>query len=410
MSVRANHLIAALIVPAAMLGCTSDATEPSVTPPAPLTASVGSFHACAISSTGQPYCWGRNSYGQVGNPGVVGDTSLPVQTADAPRLVSVAASFQRDLLLLPLSCGLTVAGEAYCWGGDADEQLGPPDPLPCPGFPGSSVETPGPCRSLPTRVAPNQAFRQLSVGGASLCGISTAFRLFCWGNGRFGKLGRGSTTPSAEPVAILPDHEFVMVAVGESHVCGLTRLGALYCWGANGLGQIGDGTTVTRLTPTLVVGGYRFKAVTVGGDHTCAIRMDESLACWGRNDSGQLGLGQDSPPPALGARLVPETVAGGHRFALVAAGNEYTCAIRIDQEMYCWGLPGALGIAAAHDLVLQPTPVDGGHRFESVSASTMVTCGLATSGQLLCWGNGYSGLVGHGLRELVHSPVEVDLP
>ena len=42
-----------------------------------LSVSVGEFHACAVTSTGAPKCWGRNDFGQLGNGSTIG-SAVPV--------------------------------------------------------------------------------------------------------------------------------------------------------------------------------------------------------------------------------------------------------------------------------------------------------------------------------------------
>ena len=78
--------------------------------------SAGSRHTCGVAENDQAYCWGLDSSGQLGD----GDPSqgmdvrrklFPsrVRTQRFARFVSVSAG---DLL----TCGLTDANVAYCWG------------------------------------------------------------------------------------------------------------------------------------------------------------------------------------------------------------------------------------------------------------------------------------------------------
>jgi alpha-tubulin suppressor-like RCC1 family protein len=393
------------------LGCNS--TGPSdiiVPPPAYSTVAVGSFHVCALAKSGGAYCWGRNSYGQVGDATVVGDTSLPVPVTGGQHFISIAASFQRLLSLLPLTCGLAQGGQAFCWGGDALHQLGPPDPTLCPGFPGSSFETPGPCRQAPTPVAASRFFLQIAAGGATICGVTLAYRLFCWGNGADGQLATGATTSSSTPITVLADQDVGQVSVGDTHICALLRSGIALCWGANGSGQLGDGTRTARLWPIRVQTAHRFVKLSAGGDHSCGLADDQSAWCWGDDSDLQLGVSvQPSGDP--GIRTTPTPVEGGHHFQTISAGLSHTCAIDTAGVAFCWGhnIGGVLGISAT-PWALTPLAVDGGHQFSEISASSFVTCGLDIGRVVYCWGNGYSGLVGNGQRALVLSPTPVTFP
>ncbi|MEJ7760598.1 MAG: Ig-like domain-containing protein [Gemmatimonadaceae bacterium] len=65
-------------------------------------------HTCAVASTLQIICWGSNSSGELGN-GSTQTTQIPAPVSSALRFRGVAAGSS-------LTCGVTVAGDAYCWG------------------------------------------------------------------------------------------------------------------------------------------------------------------------------------------------------------------------------------------------------------------------------------------------------
>ena len=77
--------------------------------------SSGYNHTCAISNEVPPqaYCWGDNSFGQLGSAAPAGPIRVPV--ADGLAVVSTGYGH---------SCGLTPAGVAYCWGDGLWGQLG----------------------------------------------------------------------------------------------------------------------------------------------------------------------------------------------------------------------------------------------------------------------------------------------
>jgi len=81
--------------------------------------SAGGNHTCAIAS-GQVYCWGLNSYGQLGNNSVT-NSSVPVAVSTSGLLSnktvsSVSAGTSN-------TCALA-ANQAFCWGGNSLGQLG----------------------------------------------------------------------------------------------------------------------------------------------------------------------------------------------------------------------------------------------------------------------------------------------
>ena len=88
------------------------------------------------------------------------------------------------------ACGLTVAGDAYCWGADFGIGiLGQ----------GASAST----SNVPLKVVGGLTFAALSVGSGQICGITPSGAGYCWGGGSSGERGDGSFALAAfSPVQI----------------------------------------------------------------------------------------------------------------------------------------------------------------------------------------------------------------
>jgi len=131
-------------------------------------------HACAVElGTGQAYCWGGNDYGQFGNLFDAG------WTTPQPVAVGGGLRFSRLVSRGLRTCGVTVDGEAYCWGVIGGVAR-PPEP-----------------------VAPQERFLTLDLGADFGCGITPRGLAMCWGNNQYGQLGRGSRADSPEPVRVV---------------------------------------------------------------------------------------------------------------------------------------------------------------------------------------------------------------
>lgn len=67
-----------------------------------------------------------------------------------------------------------------------------------------------------------------------------------------------------------------------------------------------------------------------GQGHTCAIKSNQELWCWGDNSSGQVG--------ASGNNFVPRPSLVGHiKYTKLVAGSYNTCGITVQGYLRCWG-------------------------------------------------------------------------
>lgn len=242
---------------------------------------VGGQHTCALTESGEIYCWGRNQYGQAGADGDASDwrphkvEGFPVGTV--LTAVSLGDHF---------TCALSQDAAVYCWGHGANGQLARES--------ASSTSLPQPIGGLPEGVG----FTSISAGSRHACASATDGNVYCWGMNSDGQTGvtpdqARVTTPTA--VVMPPDAgPMRSVSAGRWHTCALSEAGRVFCWGNNASGQLGDGTQVASEKPVAVTGqseGVPQLGVTAGGSHSCSWGNDSSVYCWGSNDRGQLGDG-----------------------------------------------------------------------------------------------------------------------
>jgi alpha-tubulin suppressor-like RCC1 family protein len=111
--------------------------------------------------------------------------------------------------------------------------------------------------------------------------------------------------------------------------------------------------------------------VSAGHEFTCGLKSDGSVACWGDNYWGQ----------------APATRAGPYTH--IAAGAYHVCALRPDSTVACWGrntyrISDPTGYV---DVYVGQADPPAGH-FKQLSGGEYLTCGLTTEGQAQCWGHG----------------------
>jgi hypothetical protein len=259
-------------------------------------ANAGSFHSCGVNGSGAAKCWGLGGAGQIGN-GEFGSSAL----SPVPVDVSGQRQFTELFAGETHSCGIDVAGNAYCWGVNSSGQVG------------DGVQTSGPCLDAggatfscvltPALVAGGISWLAITTGSRHACGIATDGSAHCWGDDRTQQLGAGggpqtcgvenNTLPhaacSTAPIPVSSNLTWSAISAGGFHTCGLTDQGDAYCWGNGQLGQLGNGSDEVRGVPTEVAGGHRFAAITAGHLHTCAVTVADEAYCWGSNARGQLG-------------------------------------------------------------------------------------------------------------------------
>ena len=272
-------------------------------------------------------------------------------------------------------CGLGVDGSLVCWG-----LGGPPEDLPAGPFAAVALGLTHGCGLRPGGVlecwgvdgrfgfvgggdaeAPGGVFAAVATGGGRSCGLRPDGAAECWGGDW--ELEDGVVATGGEVAA--PGGVFEAVSVGYAHACGLRPGGAVECWGTNWFGQ------------TDVPAGS-FVALDAGVSHTCGLRADGSAACWGADsmDAGEAGswgfhLGgseqtyedfyregiysdveslprsvtlmtiADAVPDAALIGVMVERAARweppGGPFVALSAGAGFTCGLRADAEVECWG-------------------------------------------------------------------------
>ncbi|MBI2235192.1 MAG: hypothetical protein HYU57_09490, partial [Micavibrio aeruginosavorus] len=235
--------------------------------------SVGATHTCAVKTNGTLYCWGDDTYGELGNGATTGDQASPVQESTAATdWASVSAGVDH-------TCAVKTNGTLYCWGENFDDQLGTG---------GSDA------------VSPTQEFTaatdwvSVSAGTTHTCAVKTNGTLYCWGNDATGQLANGAGGDQAfatqESTAAT---NWASVSAGVDHTCAVKTNGTLYCWGADGNGQLGNGaTTGNQVNPVQEsTAATNWASVAAGDIHTCAVKTNGTLYCWGDDTNGQIGNG-----------------------------------------------------------------------------------------------------------------------
>ena len=260
---------------------------------------------------------------------------------------------------------IATGSKLYCWGDNTYGQLGLGDTLDrseptlvtLPINPSTSREF----EAIYVSVGEKSSCAILAEDGVN----DESGYLYCWGDNNEGQLGIGSNTSYLTPQLVSSSIIFERVEQGLNHVCAVATSANFYCWGDNSRGQVGVGDSQTiYTTPQLVNEDYYGNSVSMGpysltydfslgNNHTCMIGYigtpgepnQLTPICWGDNSDHQIGV----DIPALGHFSKPIKVdsnASLYMDDIISAGPDWTCMVdsSVNNEsggprsnLWCWG-------------------------------------------------------------------------
>ena len=291
----------------------------------------GQYHTCALSG-GVASCWGSNLFGALGD-GTLNDRAMPQNINSSVVFTRLGAGDSG-------TCGLSQSG-IYCWG------YLPYDP--------NSASYSTTAKQLNSYTG----FNTVAFGSRFVCFVyvwGSYGENDCQGIDNVGQLGVVNTpgppdAPSWMPKDAnnIPYANFVVgtsmsaagnvvrAAAGSSYVCGDLSDGTVRCMGSNSGGQLGtsggsraDARAVTNSSGSPM----QLHGVTTGASHACALDASGNAWCWGLGRYGEIGNATGGWYNQANYAL---QVSGGITFRSLAAGNQHTCGIGTDNNVYCWG-------------------------------------------------------------------------
>jgi len=272
-----------------------------------------------------------------------------------------------------LNCGLDEEGSLDCWGVVLDVPEGNYEQLSVGGRYNCAVRADGAVRCWGSAVTgatdpPDGSFQAVATGPGFGCAIGDDGARTCW----------GERTPSVDEEAA-----FRQLSASGGGICGIREDGGISCMGLFGgvpeLRDFLDGRTIadvdvglghvcavdtggaadcegSSLTGATDPPDAAFSSVVAGGQYSCGLRDDERVACWGAIEE---------PPDGA--------------FAALTGGRNHACGRRTDGRVECWG---------ANDSGQCDPPSES---FRDVDAGRNHTCGVTEDGAVLCWGNDEHG-------------------
>jgi alpha-tubulin suppressor-like RCC1 family protein len=362
----------------------------------------------AAAQSGTVWAWGDNTSGELGNNSTTssGSAVQVVGPSGSGHLTGVRAVAAGGDFTVALRSTSTV----WAWGDNSSGELGDNQaegqsntPVQVLGLNGSGFLT---------------GVRAVAAGNDFTVALLSDGTIAAWGDNRSGQLGDGATSmDSAVAVQVAGPggsgvlSGLVAVAAGSAHTVALRSDGTVWAWGDNEYGELGNNTTTgygANPCPVQVLGlngsGYLtgVVAVAAGDEFTVALKSDGTVWAWGYNKFGQVGDGTTTN------RSTPVQVVGprgtGHLTGVVAvaAGEEPAAAVKSDGTVWCWGSggEGELGDNGAEPWTFTPVQVlgFGGSGYltgvVAIAAGWFHLVALKSDGTVAAWGYNSSGELG----------------
>jgi alpha-tubulin suppressor-like RCC1 family protein len=346
---------------------------------------------------------------EVCDDGIDNDDDMDVDCRDEDCDGAAVCSFTQLDAGWVHACGVLESGHVVCWGSNAGGRIGN----------GESASEP----VAPTVVEGLDGMVDVAVSLVHSCALSSDGTVHCWGNNEDGQLGDNSLVNSPFPVQVAELTDATAISAGTYHTCAITgeETGRrAYCWGGNFNNQagvaVGEETKVpVRVTASSGTPLAGYTAISSGAVHTCAMKPSggqggHTVVCWGSNFGGQLGNGdmQSEHSVPMGSVRQKSDMAEIKDFVSgsLAAGENSTCAIRMDGSVWCWGdgSRGHFGSEALAEVQYAAVKYPGVGDARRLWHGLYHVCAERASGRVVCWGDN-DGLAFHDVLKVHYNPV-----
>ena len=299
---------------------------------------ISKLHSCALMTDGKVKCWGNNENGVLGLGDEIGRGDNKNEMGDNLPFVELGTGRSAvDISIGPsVSCVILDDGSVKCWGGDWRNY----------GYSNSTNRGDGPGEmgdNLPTiNLGTGRTAKKIDVSGTTnICAILDNDQLKCWGGSRGDspeEMGDGLA-----PLDFGTGRTVKDITNNFYSQCVILDNNETKCWGSNGYGQLGIGNTSQISTPIgddhpsvdLGTGLYATK-LTSGYGFVCALLNNSQVKCWGRNLNGVGGQRGDQPGE-MGDNLPFLDIGTGRTAVDISSNNDSSCVLRDDNAVLCWG-------------------------------------------------------------------------
>lgn len=156
--------------------------------------------------------------------------------------------------------------------------------------------------------------------------------------------------------------------------------GLIHAYGANDFGQLGIDSQLDNKLQDL----DHVVLVAAGNQFSIALRADGTLWSWGKNNSGQLGL------PHLNNTNIPAQIGTDEDWVSIDAGESHILALKVDGSLWSWGSNEykQLGRILQDNATFTniPQPITDSNKWVQIQAGKNFSLGLTPTGSVFQWG------------------------
>ena len=214
-------------------GGTSNSAQPVYTDPMPggrkaVAIDISHYHTCAVLDDGNVACWGSGGGGRLGTGSNNGESSPTLANYFSSTNQAVDVALGRYT-----GCALMANGSVTCWG---EGYLGDGNGETTKTSPGLAwVNLPSGRTAVSVEMGRKHACMQLDNGDVK-----------CWGDDQYGQMANGNgenDRNNPTTVNFASGIEAASIHAGHWHNCITAQTNEVYCWGDGKAGKLGDGGT-----------------------------------------------------------------------------------------------------------------------------------------------------------------------
>ncbi|KAG1490404.1 hypothetical protein G6F46_004772 [Rhizopus delemar] len=348
------------------------------------------------TTKGQLFVCGTNDFGQLGMEGDEKNRPVPIKSVMNIDFVDVTAGGLHSFAMTP-------DGSLYSWGCTDEGVLGREGR-----------------NDTPVRLDVKERFVKVVSGDCINLALTSEGDLYSWGTyrGADGAFGF-SPTCSQQRTPVLFDplikETIVDIAAGTNHSLALSADGRLFSWGYGEQGQLGRRISPRYPKDSLrcdLVGLKNVKLIGAGSYHSLAVTSDNVLFAWGLNNFRQCVNSEQVVITQPTEVELPESVG---KIVSVSGGEHFSLIINEHGDVFTFGRGDAhqLGLSeetmshlkltsaesAFKFIIPQATKVDKLPPVSHVSVGSEFVLAACTNGEGYSWGFNSSNAIGNGNDE-----------